>query len=300
VRVRQGFVNDVPIGATVANSLRDFRYSEDKRMVAKKLIRVDLSWANVLVVDDMQTNLDVIAGLLSKYKMRVDCVTSGREAIEKMRGEKPVYNAIFMDHMMPGMTGIEASDAIRALGTEYSKNIPMIVLTANAVQGAEEMFREHGFQDFVSKPIDVILLDSVIRKWIHRKMPEKTLDVKSAELEEGERIEIPGVDAEKGLSYYEGERDIYLIALRSYANNTPAVLDKIRTVSAETLADYAVLVHGLKGTSSFIGAEKTREAAAELEAMAKNGDLTGVLAKNEDFIEYAGNVAAGIEDWLKK
>ncbi len=74
VYIRQGFVSDTPIGPVVAENLRKFRYAEGKRTVTKKLVRHDLSYAIVLVVDDMQTNLDVAAGLLRKYKMQVDCL----------------------------------------------------------------------------------------------------------------------------------------------------------------------------------------------------------------------------------
>ena len=132
----------------------------------EKFIRADLSYAKVLVVDDMPTNLDVAACFLRKYKMQVDCVLRGKEAVDLIQNEKPVYNAIFMDHMMPEMDGIETAKAIRNLGTEYARKIPIIALTANAIQGAEEMFYINGFQDYLSKPINIMRLDSVIQKWI--------------------------------------------------------------------------------------------------------------------------------------
>jgi signal transduction histidine kinase len=166
VRFRQGFVDDTTIGSVVTENLRGFRYAEDKQRDKKTLARADLSSARVLVVDDIQTNLDVASALLGKYKMKVDCVLSGYEALERIRLGEPVYNVIFMDHMMPGMDGLETAGAIRALGTDYARRVPIIALTANAVKGTEELFYEHGFQAFVSKPIDVMSLDAVVRKWI--------------------------------------------------------------------------------------------------------------------------------------
>jgi len=165
-RVRQGYVPSAPIGPAVAENLRSFRYAEGKRTTTAKLVYPDLSHAKVLVVDDMQTNLFVAQGLLRKYKIQVDCVSGGREAVERIRRADPTYNAIFMDHMMPDMDGIEATDAIRAIGTDYARNVPIIALTANAIQGTEDMFLAHGFQDFLSKPIDIMRLDAVVRKWI--------------------------------------------------------------------------------------------------------------------------------------
>ena len=173
VRIRQEFVDDTSIGSDVVEQLSRFHYADDKRRAGKKLpVRADLSFARVLVVDDMQTNLDVAAGLLRKYKMQVDCVTSGQEAIDLIhlggtQGE-PVFNAIFMDHMMPDMDGIETTDLIRGLGTEYAEKVPIIALTANAIKGTADMFFAHGFQEFLPKPIDITQLDSVVRKWICR------------------------------------------------------------------------------------------------------------------------------------
>jgi CheY-like chemotaxis protein/anti-sigma regulatory factor (Ser/Thr protein kinase) len=233
LRLRQGFVNDTPIGAAVANNLRNFHYIDDKRIATRKLVRLNLNYARVLVVDDMDTNLDVAVGLLSNYKMHVDCLTNGPAAIERIRNGTPVYNAVFMDHMMPGMDGIEAADAIRALGTEYARKIPIIALTANAIHGTEQMFYEHGFQAFISKPIDVTEMDSVIRKWVRSDTHEDVpiIDEPSAS-DVSTEIEIPGVDTKKGLSLYAGNTKVYLPLLRSYAANTPGVLDKLRTVSA--------------------------------------------------------------------
>ncbi|MCL2069625.1 MAG: Hpt domain-containing protein [Treponema sp.] len=114
------------------------------------------------------------------------------------------------------------------------------------------------------------------------------------------RIEIPGVDSTKGLDLYDDDEEIFLTVLRSFATNVPASLDQLRNVSAETLKDYAVTVHGVKGTCANIGAEETRQAAIKLETMAKAGDLSGVLANNEAFLKQADDLIKAIQDWLEK
>jgi PAS domain S-box-containing protein len=167
--IRQGFVADKPIGTETAENLRGFRYSDRKRGLQEKLVRSDLSYARVLVVDDFPTNLDVAAGMLRKYKMQVDCVTSGQEAVDRIAAGEPAYDAIFMDHMMPGMDGMEATSAIRALGTEYAHNIPIIALTANVVAGNDMMFLDNGFDAYLPKPFNVMSLDSVVKRWIRNK-----------------------------------------------------------------------------------------------------------------------------------
>jgi PAS domain S-box-containing protein len=300
LRLRQGYVDAPPLGAELTEKLRTFHYTDNKRIVGKKLIRLNLSYAKVLVVDDMQTNLDVASGLFGKYKMQVDCLTSGQEAIDRIRNGAPVYNAVFMDHMMPGMDGIETADNIRALGTDYAKKVPIIALTANAIQGTDKMFFEHGFQAFITKPIDVMELDSVIRKWVRDDKHEEVTVVEETSPSEDIVINIQGVDSEKGLSLYAGDIKVYLPMLRSYVANTPGVLEKLRNVTAENLSGYVISVHGLKGTSAGIGAEAVRQAALELEGISRSGDLAGVLKLNGDLIANTEIVVANIKEWLEK
>ena len=305
LRIRQGFVTDKTIGKETAENLCNFRYSDEKKYAYEKFVRADLSYAKVLVVDDLQSNLDVAVGLLSKYKMHIDCLTNGQDAVDRIRNGKPIYNAIFMDHMMPGMDGMETTMKIRSIGTEYAEMIPIIVLTANAIAGNEQMFLENGFQAFLSKPIDIIRLNSIVMKWVSHESQDDlalpdVLSVASIFLQDENTVNIHGVDTGRGLSLYKGELGTYLPLLRSYAVNTPAALDKLRIVSKETLQDYAVNIHGLKGSSANIGAEKTRATAFVLETMARKGDLDGVLAQNDRFIKDTENIVDNIKTWFEQ
>jgi PAS domain S-box-containing protein len=173
VRIKQDFVTEEPIDKKTIESLRSFNYSDDKKKAQKRFERSDLSYARVLVVDDFPTNLDVAAGMLRKYKMKVDCVLSGQESIDLIAAGEPVYDAIFMDHMMPEMDGVEATKTIRALNTEYAKNITIIALTANAVTESEKMFLENGFNAFLPKPFNPMSLDPVVQRWIKDKGKEQ-------------------------------------------------------------------------------------------------------------------------------
>jgi len=116
--------------------------------------------ARVLVVDDIDANLKVAKGLMLPYKMQVDLCTSGAEAIEMVKANR--YDIVFMDHMMPDMDGVEVTKLIR----EMYANLPIIALTANVVSGVKEMFLSSGFNDFLSKPINPIELNSILEKWI--------------------------------------------------------------------------------------------------------------------------------------
>jgi len=113
-------------------------------------------------------------------------------------------------------------------------------------------------------------------------------------------IKISGVNAESGLELCDGSEEIYLRSLRLYVSNMPSYLEKIKNVTKETLHDYAINVHGVKSISEYIGAEETKKTARQLELMAKSGDLTGVLAANEAFIENAQDLVDKIRAWLEK
>ena len=257
--------------------------------------------AAVLIVDDFQTNLDVAAGMLRKYEMRIDCVTSGQAAVDLIKAGEPVYAAVFMDRMMPVMDGIEAAQLIRGLNTEYARTLPIILLTAKDIDENEQVFLEKGFDAFLSKPIDILELDSIVNKWIFKKSPLAAGDLKSGNqaVPVNPAIEIPGVNMEIGLDLLSGDMELYVFALGSFVTYTPAAIDTLRNVTEENLPDYAVNVHSLKSGCATIGAALVSERAQKLEAMSKAGDLSGVLDQNEEFIRDAETLVSDIKNWLK-
>jgi CheY-like chemotaxis protein len=119
--------------------------------------------AKILVVDDLSTNLAVVVGLLRLYDVHADTAQSGQDAINSM--QRKDYDLVFMDHMMPGMDGVEAVRRIRSLGGNCG-NVPVVALTANAMIGMREFFIQHGFNDFISKPIEPEKLQTALIKWL--------------------------------------------------------------------------------------------------------------------------------------
>ena len=115
-----------------------------------------------LAVDDEEMNLVVAKGVLGSYGIDVETCLSGREAIERCRGES--YDIIFLDHMMPGLDGVGTLKRIREIDNGIYQDLPAIALTANTVSGAREMFRSEGFTEFVPKPIERTVLERVLRK----------------------------------------------------------------------------------------------------------------------------------------
>ena len=297
--IRQGFVSDKRIGADKADQLRSFRY--ERRKTARTLSRPDLSYVRVLVVDDFPTNLDVAKGLLSKYKMEVDCVSSGSEAIDRIKHGTQIYDAVFMDHMMPDIDGIEATRAIRALGTQYAEKVPIIALTANAIAGNEQMFMENGFNAFISKPVSVMKIDAAVRQWIMQEPatpsePQTALNPVGLSM----FVDIPGVNADEGISLYENDIGMYTDILRSFVENMPTELEKLRKVNAHNLRDYAIDAHTVKGSAASIGALSLVERAKIMEILAKSGNLTELLEVNEGFTREIDTLITDIAAWLTR
>jgi len=151
--------------AAALNDLKIHEHRRNKEDDSSFIVRDTL----VLVVDDNQVNLMVAEGLLRRYGIEVHTVTGGAEAIKMVKKEH--YDIVFMDHMMPGMDGIEATRRIRSMGGEFA-HLVIVALTANALSGIRETFLKEGLDDFLSKPIMVKDLKSILSKHLP---PEKII-----------------------------------------------------------------------------------------------------------------------------
>ena len=290
----------VVLGKNAIENLERFNFSNRQREKITKIVRELMPYGKVLVVDDMKSNLDVAKLLLNPYQLQIDTASSGFEAIDIIKTGK-VYDIIFMDHMMPEMDGIETVKKIRQSGYCH----PIFALTADAIAGQKDLFLAKGFDGYISKPIDIRELNDSLNKFVrdkeHGRQEGQVLPagLPSADHEKA-AIEIPGVETEKGLALYNGDIDIFVTVLRSYVANTLSVIEKMRNVSEESLANYAVSAHGLKGISAGIGAEKIKNAALDLEMKAKSGDLAGVLSGNNDLLEDTEFLVRDIQAWLRE
>ena len=251
--------------------------------------------ARILVVDDINTNLKVAEGLLKPYGVTVDLCKSGAEAIEAV--QKNDYDLVFMDHRMPGMDGMEATQRIRAIadaGSRYTA-LPIIALTANAVSGMRETFLEDGFDDFLSKPIDTNKLGGILEKWLRGK-PGKKADTagQAGEKAPAADMHVEGLDVEKGLLHAGGEVSLYYETLEVFCGDGDERAELIRAcLAAGDLRTYTIHVHALKSALASIGASKLSDAARDLEAAGNSGDTGYIERYNENFL---GTLAKLVDD----
>lgn len=269
---------------------------------------------SVLVVDDNLMNIRVLEGLLSPYKIKVSMATSGAEALEKI--ESMDYDVIFMDHMMPEMDGIETLHRIRQKQGNYYKKIPIIAVTANAVGGMREVFLSEGFQDFMAKPIEVSVMERILR----RNLPQEKLIYVQNGQDDGVAGEdvwqdeaVPGsvagtgtarrftdlppelFDEQLGMRYCGGLEN-YIGILQVNRDNGRADEKKLQQSFRERdWKNYTIYVHALKSSMLNIGVTGLSGMAKDLEQAGKRGDVDYILARHGEMISEYGRILELLE-----
>lgn len=250
---------------------------------------------HVLVTDDNLINLKVIKSTLEHYGFRVDTATSGAEAIALCREND--YALVFMDQMMPHMDGVEAMQHIRALSPHYAfgGRGKIIALTANAISGVRGELMEKGFDEYMSKPIAMDLLEHIIRsfvpdsKIIYGKtgtsadifatvMPKLTTTSLAEQL--------PDMDVAEGLAHCNGKLELYMRILEIAFQASEKQLTELHSFYDNgAYTDYTIQIHSLKGQLLNMGAMELSKAAQELEYASREGRYEVIEEKKDDFAQ---------------
>lgn len=253
--------------------------------------------AKILVVDDNITNIKVAQGILTMYQVRVDTALSGRECLEKI--EKHNYHMIFMDQMMPEMDGIETTKLIRLHKNPEIRNMVVIALTANAISGTREMFLQSGFQEFISKPINIASIEAVLKKYlpsdIIRYVEKKDDDMDYSHVE----ITIPYVDVEQGLKNYGNNKNRYLQILKFIYDDGAGHVQRIKDcLLGSNYRDYIFEVHALKGLMAGIGAMELAEFARLQEYAGRDGNIEVIRRESSFMVEQYETMLENIKNFL--
>jgi PAS domain S-box-containing protein len=282
--------------ANILNGVEELRnYDEDHAG-----IRFTAPEARVLIVDDIKTNLDVAAGLLTPYAMRIDCCLNGKEAIRMVQENR--YDLVLMDHMMPGMDGIETTKLIRSLRGGYFQKLPIVVLTANAITGMRDMFLKSGFNDYISKPIEIVKLDEIIARWIPAEKQIKAgMGIKRESFSGESGISISGVDTQKGIAMTGGTEAGYRKVLAQFYNDAAERLPVFaESPAAGNLGLFIAQAHAIKSAAGTIGAAEVSKEAAVLETVGKAGDMETIGAALPPFHEHLTELIEAIGKTLKE
>ncbi|MBO7485554.1 MAG: response regulator [Spirochaetaceae bacterium] len=251
--------------------------------------------ARILVVDDNEVNLQVADGLLKKFGINCTKAMSGYEALDLLNTQK--FDIVFMDHQMPGMDGVETLEKIRAMESTSSttgKNT-VIALSANAVNGAREMFLRKGFDGFLSKPVQGKDFADCLLKYLKKELLE-FVDSREADSE----ITVPDdfpilpndrIDVQNAVKAV-GSFETWLAAAKTFTSSIQEKAALIQKYLEEkNYKDFTIQTHALKSASRIAGAQKLSALCAELEEAGNT--IQGIKDPDREFITMI-NAKTGI------
>jgi CheY-like chemotaxis protein len=245
----------------------------------------------------VETNLYVAKGLLAPYGLMVETARSGFEAIKKIK-DGAVYDIIFMDHFMPEMDGIETTKKIRELG--YMRSV--VALTANALAGQAEIFMANGFDDFISKPIDLRQLNAALNRLVRDKYPAETIEAARSlkgSLDKGSaNVNFANGIIADGASQPSIDPELAKIFTRD-AEKAAATLETLQrkegNYGEEDIKEYIITVHAMKSALANIGETALSDAALKLEKAGRAGNTAVMISETPAFMDSLRTVIKKIK-----
>jgi signal transduction histidine kinase/HPt (histidine-containing phosphotransfer) domain-containing protein/ActR/RegA family two-component response regulator len=255
-------------------------YQAEKSIREEQVVPFTAPSLEVLVVDDIETNLMVAGGLLAPYRFKVTSCKSGAEALRQALLKR--FGLMFIDHMMPKMDGVETLRRLRE-PTGGQKGVPAIAFTANAIVGTREMLLSKGFDDFISKPVESDQLASLLERWVPQNLredPRKYPSQLAGPAADGgmpaARLPgIAGVDQTIGIYRSGGDAKKYLALLKVFLMDAASAIGELERIASSPPPDLDGLngiFHGIKSAAGNIGAVAFAEKALLNENKAKAGD----------------------------
>ena len=228
--------------------------------------------AKILVVEDNELNQEVALGILESEGFVVEIANNGQDAIEKIKANS--YDIVLMDMQMPVMDGLTATSHLRGIN-EY-RNLPIIAMTANAMDQDKEQCAQAGMDDHVAKPIDPEHLFSTLVKWIkpkNKKIKETEikfdLEKNEAQSDSGFSQKIEGLNVALGMKHVMNKAPLYTKMIMKYLGDQPKTIAKLRqALEANDFATAERLAHTSKGVNGNIGATVLQGMSDEIEKLA--------------------------------
>jgi len=292
-----GVINEIPGNETPVNKSAFTGSSLNRRIVCSPDTKI-------LVVDDNTINLSVISGLLRMSNITVFTAASGQESIEMISQDQ--YDLVFMDHMMPGMDGIDAMKNIRNLGI----NTPVIALTANAVTSAKEKLLAAGMDDFLAKPIMKEALNEILAKWVPGSKiidwQADTIAIGDDKTDERKRF-LERISQIGALSVKIGLERVFN-NLGSYESTLKLLIKEIKKCIAnlnkfletDDLNNFSIEVHSMKSSLANVGAMELSAKAYELEAASVRNDTRYCTSNLQPFLDGISDLGVKLEEAFSK
>ncbi|MCR5669713.1 MAG: response regulator [Butyrivibrio sp.] len=280
--------------------LSDYDFLGKDSYVSQNIdIQYQINGAKVLLVDDNEINCKIADNLLNIVGVYPDIAYSGLDAIDKCRANE--YHIIFLDHMMPDLDGIETLHALRR-GKIIPQDTKVIVMTANAIEGAKDYYLGEGFDYYLAKPVELRNLMEVLLKFLPKELfseshdavlefePVKMVGEEDDDSKADDDLEktlmLSGVNMREGLKYCVGNLAFYKEMLGDYANACQKKIVELDKYENDAdLKNYQILIHSIKSASKTIGAESMYQQALDLEEAAKEQNAGKIKEEHRHFAE---------------
>jgi two-component system sensor histidine kinase/response regulator len=245
------------------------------------------------VAEDNLVNRKLVTRLLQQRGHRITSVDNGRSAVDAIQRGKPRFDVILMDVQMPEMNGLEATAAIRRHEAASGGHVPIIALTAHAMQGDRERCLAAGMDGYLAKPIDVEELVATIESSVDGS-PVPAADTTAAPA--AKSSDRATFDERAALAHAGNDRSLLRDVIRFFRADYPATIRRIaRAVSQQDAEAVRMHAHALKGALATVGSPAGREAAFALELLGRSGDLA-TAAKH---LEELRDVISALEQALE-
>ena len=260
----------------------------------------DVSQAQVLLVEDNAVNRRVAKGILQKLGCDVVEVENGQLALQML--EKRTFDLVLMDVQMPVMDGFQATSAIRA--NPVWDDLPVIAMTAHAMKGDRERCLEAGMSDYISKPVRLEDIRTIVTKWVR---PRTSYDLfERASADRTHEKPVPGdsmpsrpIDIQQAMTNLGGDRELFDEVLTVFLDSVPVLLSELHEACTKTdLKRLHAAAHSLKGSASNICAEPMRRIAAQLEEVGirdEANSASSLLSELEKQLDRLRTFAASLE-----
>ena len=301
--IKQGIVDETPIDDTYVK-LSAGNQAKSEAAYHESFTAPE---GRILIVDDTKMNLNVAKNLLKKTLLIIETALSGDEALTLCASKK--YDVILMDQRMPGLDGTQTLHLIKEQFEGYNIDTPVICLTADAISGARDRYLAEGFSDYLTKPIEGSELEKMLLKYLPAEKIIKgenqiTFDLESekeAVKEESfiEKFKALGIDTDKGLSYCQGDSDMYENIVSEYVKEMPERSGHLKECfETSDWNNYCVYIHSLKSTSKMIGALSLSDKALKLEEAANKEDADFIKENHAEALDIYINLANKMADIL--
>ncbi len=260
--------------------------------------------ARILLAEDNIVNQQVALSMLKKLGLSADAVANGEEAVRAL--ENIPYHLVLMDVQMPEMDGLEATRMIRHPDSKViNHQVPVIAMTAHAMEGDRDMCLDAGMNDYISKPVEPEALEECLKKWLpDDKEDSRAADNSGEEAGYQDGGEVPPSevwDRDALMNRLSGDRELMIKLLKGFLKDIPDQMDKLKKMMEnEDIKGMERQAHTIKGAAANVGGDKLRDAASKIEKAAAGGDLDTAEANIRYLSELFKRLRNRMEDYLSE